>query len=157
MARHGWHVALVAPESGTPGWAHSIGLVERFEHPEILVFGPELPLLHRLVNAIGERVRHGARFAADTEHEGVLAGHRLAFRAVARKWYGPFLGNAAWHYRGEPFPAVQVFWPDPRGRFPWEPDSDPDWREQQPRLFLEETHRALSEALTGVLLREGAL
>jgi hypothetical protein len=157
VERHGWHVALVPPEGSTPGWALSIGLAERFAHPEVVVFGPEVALLHRLVNALGERVRTGARFEAGTEHEGVLAGHRLAFRAVERKWIPPFLGNAAWHYRSEDFPAVQCFWPDPRGRFPWEPGSDPDWRGQQPQLFERETHRALSEALTGVLLREGAI
>jgi hypothetical protein len=36
IERHGWHVVLVPPEADSPGWAHSIGLWQRFEHPELL-------------------------------------------------------------------------------------------------------------------------
>ena len=31
IARFGWHVVLIPPAEGTPGWAHTVGLVERFE------------------------------------------------------------------------------------------------------------------------------
>jgi len=154
---YGWHVAMVPPERGTPGWALSVGLFERYAHPEILVFGPELPVLLKLVNRLGAHVGEGAHFAADSEHEGILEGQFLAFRAIAPKWYGAFLGNAAWHYRSEDFPAVQCFWPDAGGAFPWQPGSDPAWRDQQPQLFHTETHRVLSERLIDLLRSEGAL
>ncbi len=157
IARVGWHVALVPPDEGTPGWALSIGLVERFDHPELVVFGPDLALLHPLVNHLGAKVRAGARYEAPSEHEGILQGYRVAFRPVDRKWYGPFLGNASWHYGHERFPVLQVFWPDRAGHFPWEPASDPAWRQEQPLLGEAETHRALSERLIAVLRREGAL
>lgn len=157
IARHGWHAALVPPEAGTPGWAFSIGLFERFGHPELVVFGPDLPLLGQLLNQLGARIRDGARCEAGSERSDVLAGQIVAFREVSPKWVEIFLGNAAWHYRSRQFPALQGFWPDPAGHFPWDPDCDPQWREEQPLLFHGETHRALSERLIGVLQREGTL
>jgi hypothetical protein len=89
--------------------------------------------------------------------EGVVEGAALALRGVARKWIPVFLGNAAWHYQRQDVPALQAFWPDPKGCFPWQPEGDPQWRADQPLLHLTETHRALSEPLVAVLRREGAL
>jgi len=157
IARHGFHVALVPPEAGTPGWALSIGLFERHAHPELLVFGPDLGVIGPLLHHLARRVDGGDRLEPDTDRSDLLEGQPLAFRTVVPKWYGPFLGNAAWHYRSEDFPALQVFWPDPGGRYPWDPAGDAGWRDDQPLLYLPETHRALSERLVEVLRHEGAL
>ncbi len=157
IARFGWHLVLIPPAKGTPGWAHTIGLWERFSHPELIAFGNDLALLGPLLNALGERVRAGAQLAADSELEGILQGLPVAFRSVAPKWIEPFLGNAAWHYQRERIPALQCFWPDAQGRFPWQADCDPTWRDDQPQLFHRETHLALSERTLAVLREDGAL
>jgi hypothetical protein len=157
IARHGWHVVLIPPEQGSPGWAHSIGLFERYAHPELLVFGSEPRQLGALVNALGERVRGGRRFAAETRETGVLEGLPFAFGAVAPRWTNVFLGNAAWHYRSETFPALQGFWPDRAGRFPFEDGCTREVADEQPLLSHAELHRALPERLLAALRREGAL
>jgi hypothetical protein len=157
IERSGWHVVILPPEGGTPGWMHTIGLQERFDHPELIVFGSDLERLGPLVNHLGERVRAGERYAEAADVEGILTDQPLAFRPVVGKWTSAFLGNAAWHYRSETVPTIQCFWPDPGGRFPWEPEADPTWRDDQPLLFEEQTHRALSERMIDVLRREGAL
>ncbi len=114
-------------------------------------------MLGPLLNAVGERVRAGARLEASQELSGIVAGASLALRPVAAKWIETFLGNAAWHYRREDLPVLQIFWPDPDGRFPWQEDADPTWRAEQPLLYHRETHLALSEAMIAVLRRDGAL
>jgi Domain of unknown function (DUF4262) len=156
IARHGWHVVILPPESDSPGWAHSIGLWERFAHPELIVFGSEPRRLGALVNALGERVRGGRRFEPG-ETDGVLEGLPFAFRAVALRWTDVFLGNAAWHYRSEGFPALQGFWPDRHGRFPWHADCTAEVAAEQPQLERRELHLALPERLLAALRREGAL
>jgi hypothetical protein len=157
IARFGWHVVLIPPAEGTPGWAHTVGLLERFDHPELIIFGSDFEILGPLLNALGERVRGGARLAANQELAGVIEGARVALRAVAPKWIEPFLGNAAWHYRRDTIPALQCFWPDPGGHYPWQAEADAAWQGEQPLLFHHETHRALSEAMIAVLRRDGAL
>ena len=155
--RHGWHVVLIPPEEDSPGWAHSIGLWQRFEHPELLVFGSEPRQLAALVNALGERVRGGRRFAAGETDAGVLQGLPFAFAAVAPRWTHVFLGNAAWHYKSESFPVLQGFWPDRGGRFPWQAECATEIAAEQPQLEHAEIHRALPERLLAALRREGAL
>ena len=157
IERHGWHVVIVPPEPDAPGWAHSIGLVERYAHPELLVFGSEPRQLGALVNALGERVRAGRRFAAGEEADDILAGLPLAFRAVARRWSAVFLGNAAWHYQREDFAVLQGFWPDREGRFPWHAGCASTVATEQPQLAHAELHLALPDRLLAALRREGAL
>jgi hypothetical protein len=156
ITRHGWHVVILPPEADAPGWAHTIGLWERFAHPELVVFGSEPRRLGALVNALGERVRSGLRFEPG-ETDRVLAGLPFAFRPVAPRWTSVFLGNAAWHYRSERFSALQGFWPDRGGRFPWDADCTPEVAAEQPQLEHHELHRALPERLLAALRREGAL
>ena len=157
IERHGWHVVIVPPADDSPGWAHSIGLVERHTHPELLVFGSEPSRLGALVNALGERVRSGRRFRADENATGILEALPFAFRAVAPRWIPVFLGNAAWHYRRRDFGVLQGFWPDAAARFPWEPGCAPEVAAEQPQLVYAEVHRALSERLIETLRHEGAL
>jgi len=154
---HGWHVVIVPPDGSAPGWAHSIGLFERYRHPELLVFGSEPHQLGAVLNTLGERVRGGQHFAAEEEVQGILAGVPFAFRPVAPRWTSVFLGNAAWHYQREDFPRLQGFWPDRDGLFPWQRGCTPEVVAEQPQLAHAELHLALSERLLATLLREGAL
>lgn len=157
IAAVGWHVVLVPPDERTAGWAHTIGLLERFGHPELLVFGPDLERIGPLLNAVAARVRAGARLEAGSRLEDVLQGLPLAIRGVAPRWIQTFLGNAAWHAGREDLPALQIVWPDPGGRFPWEPGCDAAWREEQPLLEAAAVHEALSERWIDALRRDGAL
>lgn len=157
IARHGWHVVIVPPEDDAPGWAHSIGLTERWDHPELLVFGSAPQQLGALVNALGQRVRSGHAFVAGEELEGVLDALPFAIRAVAPRWVPTFLGNAAWHYRREDLPVLQGFWPDRNGHFPWQAECLPEVASEQPQLAHDAIHLALSDRMLAALRREGAL
>jgi len=157
IARHGWHVVIVPPEDDAPGWAHTIGLLERYAHPELLVFGSAPQQLGALVNALGARVRAGRRLGPGDVLDDVLEGLPFALREVAPRWVPVFLGNAAWHYQRENLAVVQGFWPDRQGRFPWQPECLPEVCREQPRLEHAAIHEALSEPLVAALRRDGAL
>ncbi|MCA9513015.1 MAG: DUF4262 domain-containing protein, partial [Myxococcales bacterium] len=150
----GWHVAKIAGDDAAPPWAFSIGLEERFAHPEVVVFGMELDVLHRLVNHVGDEVRRGRVFVDGERAERVLAHHPPVFRSVRPCWHEAFLGNAGWFYRGRPFRALQCFWPDANGALPWEPGFDAAWQGRQPFLFEEDEARALGPGLAAVLRAE---
>jgi len=134
IARHGWHVVKVREDELGPAHAFSIGLHERHGHPEVVVTGPDLDVLHQLVNAVGEDVREGRRFEAEHAYEGIVSGLRCHFRAVHAANYPDFLGYAGRYYGGAGFPALQCVWPDAAGRFPWDPGFPEPLRRQQPDL-----------------------
>ena len=52
----GWHVLLIPEDEQGPAFAYSVGLQKTFNHPEILVLGLDINLMHRMVNGIGDRV-----------------------------------------------------------------------------------------------------
>ncbi len=157
VARQGFHLALVPPEAGTPGWAFTVGLAQAGAHPELVAFAPDLDFARTLVGGLALRVRAGQRFADGEQAEHVIQGFPVAFRTVTAKWSRIFLGNAAWFHGDEDFASLQCFWPDRDGHFPWQPGFDASWRADQPLLYEHATHEALSEPLIEVLRQEGAL
>ena len=69
---HGWSVAAV--EEKRP-WAYSIGVLETYAHPELVVMGVEIKIAHDLINYIGGCVRDGGGVL---DHKGLRAeGIRL--------------------------------------------------------------------------------
>lgn len=132
---HGWHVVKVPEIENSPGWAFSIGLHHSFGHPEIVVFGLPDELLHQMINSLGEDIRGGASFPADSMADGILEGYSCEIKAVDPVWYPPFLGYATWFYQGVDFPFVQCLWPDQEGNYPHHPNFDQGLIGYQPLLW----------------------
>ena len=157
VAEKGYHLGLVPALERSSGWAFSVGLPASSGHPELICFGPDVPFVGQLVQHLCEAVVAGRRFEEDTPVEGILSERALRLRPVDNKWLPTFLGNAAYFHDREDFPALQCFWPDRSGLFPWQAGFDSDWREAQPLLFEALTHKALPETLVAALIGEGAL
>jgi hypothetical protein len=134
VKRHGWHVLGVEQDGDGPGFAYSVGLYRSFGHPEVIVFGLPVPVLHRIINAVGEAVRSGERFGHLDESGDVLDGYNVAFRTVERRHYADYLGYARWFYRGDDFPALECVWPDAQHRYPWHPELPAALAQRQPVL-----------------------
>jgi hypothetical protein len=138
IAEYGWHVIMVLDQDDSPGWAYSIGLHHTFNHPEIVVFGLELDLMHSIINGIGEDIRSGKTFEIEKRYPDLIDAYLCTFNTVNEVWYDTFLCYATWFYEGSDFPALQCFWPDFDARFPWEPHFNKDLLSAQPLLFHDE-------------------
>jgi hypothetical protein len=119
-----------------PAFAYSIGLFKSFGHPEVIVFGLDVDLMHRMINLIGEEVRQGRRFADGDSASGILEGYDVRFLNVASRHYYEHFGYARWFYNGDDFPVLQCHWPDKKGRFPTDPGFAKALRSRQPLLDL---------------------
>jgi len=117
---HDWHVIKVPEDEEGPGFAYSVGLQETFGHPEVIVFGLPLDVMHGIVNTVGEEVRRGRRFSDGGASDEVLDGQPVCFLSVAASRHAEFLGQAVDYYGGAEFSALQCYWPDPGGAFPWQ-------------------------------------
>jgi hypothetical protein len=151
VEQHGWHVMGVEEDDEGPAFAYSIGLYRSFRHPEVIVLGLPVQVMHRLINAVGEEVRSGERFEHLDESDEVLDGYNVAFRTVEWRHYGDYFGYARWFYRGDGFPALQCVWPDSQHRYPWHAEFNTTLARRQPLLsddtswpFHEGKNRAVS-------------
>jgi hypothetical protein len=119
IAAYGFTMLFV--ESPTP-WTYTVGLVEAYGHPELVVtgLGPEEGM--RLLTAVAERVRLGDRF--DGSHGGVdLRGLFARFGAVhSAQWergrFNMWVNYYGWSGRFPNPAAVQVLWPREDGTLP---------------------------------------
>ncbi len=134
IEQYGFHVVKVMEDDVGPAHAFTVGLNKSHDHPEIVAVGPDLDVLHQLVNAVGADVGEGRRFEAEQAYEGIVQGMKCHFREVHLANYGDFLGYAGWYYEGKPFPALQCLWPDPNGHFPFEDTFHKELRGLQPDL-----------------------
>jgi hypothetical protein len=132
VEKYGWHVIHVMADAEGPSFAYTIGLTERYGHPEIIVFGLPSTVTHPVLNQIGEAVKSGQRFDPGSASDAFLEGHACHFVAFPRAQYRAFLGYALWFYDGDGFPAVQCVWPDRAGRFPWSGSMEADLKALQP-------------------------
>lgn len=128
----GCHVIKVMGDESGPGFAYSVGLFHNFAHPEILLVGLNLDLMHGIINNLRNDIRGGARFVPDTRVAGIIERFDCSFREIARPHYRELLGCARWFYKGNNFPALQCVWPDMKGRFPWENGFNAKLRNLQP-------------------------
>jgi hypothetical protein len=131
---YGWHVMKVLEDDEQPGFAYTVGLYRTFRHPEVLIAGLDLNLMHEILNVIGNEIRGGKRFEAGKEYADILENDNCAFRKVSERFYDEYLGFAIWFNYGPDFPALQCVWTDNNGFYPWDQDCDPSLREEQPVL-----------------------
>ncbi len=131
---HGWHIIGVEQDEEGPGFAYSIGLHHNFGHPEIIVVGLRVEVMHGMINAAGEEARSGKKFGHLDESGDVLDGYNIAFRTVEKRHYPDYFGYAGWFYRGGDFPALQCVWPDSQHRYPWHREATPEFIRRQPVL-----------------------
>ncbi len=134
IATYGWHVIKVLEDDEGPAFAFTIGLWQRFQHPELIVFGLPLETMHQMLNGAGAAVGAGRPYAAGQSYDDILEGYSCTFRPVPRRHYDAYLGSAQWYYEGDDFPALQLIWPDREQRYPWAAPSDAWIRTAQPVL-----------------------
>lgn len=137
---YGWHVTMIfrsADDELGPEWAFSTGLFHSYCHPEIIIFGLKLRICMALINEIGAQVKAGKKYNVEGEYGDILGDpYKCVFRVVRRNHHHEYLGYARWFYESDPFPALQCFWPDKSGKFPWDEGCVPIVRDAQPLLFV---------------------
>lgn len=132
----GWAVKLIdGDDDGAAAFAYTVGLYRNYQHPELIVFGLDLHLMHAMLNICGEKIRDGEPLPTDKPIAGILEGHDVRTRHVrATTSYDDHLGYAIWFYDGRDFPVLQLIWPDKSGQFPDAPVPSLVLRRAQPLL-----------------------
>ena len=137
VERYGLHVLEVGAEEDSPTFAYTVGLCHTFGHPEDIILGLDLDVMHELLNGVAAELRRGARFAPGAVSDALLEGYDVAFRAVPERHYRAYLGWANWFNGGTAYPVLQMIYPDRERRWPWDPGVADGFRWNQPVLETE--------------------
>jgi hypothetical protein len=145
VREHGWFGASVSDHQ--PPFLYTIGLMQTCNHPEFIMFGLDADNMHALFSGLIRDIRTGRSFAEPGVQTVTLGGdeHRVGFCRVHATQHALYLGFAMGYCRhigriGE-LEAVQAFWPDSSGKFPFDVGCDLAVYQLQPRLDLGLTPR----------------
>lgn len=151
---HGWQVIAVAadgpcnrpdhqheaggaapPEPGHEAssltFAYTVGLGHRAGHPELLISGLDVQLMHRALNDIAGRVLRGRQLTPGDVLEDVLSGVPVVLEQASAEGIEETVLFSSWFHR-RPGRALVVVWPTTSGIFPWQPGAPTVLAERQP-------------------------
>jgi hypothetical protein len=148
IRKHGWYVADVF--DGEPPFLYTIGLMRTWDHPEFILFGLDSKTAHQILSALVVSIRAGRSYRGPGAYSGVLQGDfQVGIRPVHPTRHPLYLGYAMGYLRSigriGDLEAVQVFWPDRTGQFPYEVGCDVNVVCCQPRLDLALTAAEIAE------------
>jgi hypothetical protein len=128
---HGWAVQHVGggDRLDEPPFSYTVGLTA-LGHPEFILFGMPPDAAQQLLNILGSEVQNGRRYRPDTlTSDPTEAAAPVALIEVI----DPASHLLAAVNLYAEIEALQVIWPDPSGRLPWD-DGYPNPPEAQPFL-----------------------
>jgi hypothetical protein len=135
IEKYGCHLILIEANNYLPAFVYSIGLYQRFGHPEIICFGLDTDVMAGLINYAADKIKEGEVFTAGQEYVDFLEGSAIRFVDVDRRYYPNYVGYAGWFYNMTfDFPVLQLVWPDKALNFPWEAAFNRNWKFKQPLL-----------------------
>ena len=134
IRQHGWFRTSVIGDDAGPGFSYTTGFWLSAQHPEAIIFSMRADIAHDILWNLYRDAQRGQALPIGRRTEAIFANLPAYVFPVAKRYYADFLGWSRWFYDGDDFPCLQVVWPDPEGRFPWEADFDPTFEGDQPDL-----------------------
>lgn len=145
IEQYGW--ACITIRDAEKPFAYTSGLMHTFQHPELIIFGrvkDDSGILDSLVTEI----RNGRRIDEPRNYD-LLEGFPIATRPVHKTQHELYFGFAMGFLtnigRMGELEAVQVFIPDIRGIYPFQPNCSLTVYESQPRLDIGLTKSELAD------------
>jgi hypothetical protein len=134
IEKYGLSVIIIEATSYLPSFAYSIGLWQKFKHPEIICFGLKTQTLHTIINDIADIVRNGQTIYLGKIYNEIFENSSAKFLKVDSRSLSDYFGTAINYYDTNDFPALQLVWTDRNDKFPWEENFEEEFLYKQPLL-----------------------
>lgn len=134
IEKFGLSVIIIEATDYSPSFAYSIGLWQKFKHPELICFGLRTQTLHTIINDVADLVKDGQFIQAGKTYDNIFENSRTEFLHVDKRNLSDYFGTAIDFYNSKDFPAFQLVWTDRNNKFPWETDFEEDFIHKQPLL-----------------------
>jgi hypothetical protein len=114
----GWQVLSVPADEEEPAISYTTGLTESYGHPEIIMSGLSIKLMHALLNDIGKLVKAGSTFDHGQYAQNIIRDEAVLFSEVTEENKVEYLRVSSLYYEDKVFKALQCIWPDEHGEYP---------------------------------------
>lgn len=134
IEKFGLSVIIIEATDYLPSFAYSIGLWQKFKHPEIICFGLRNQTLHSVINDVADIVKSGQTIEANKIYNDIFENSRAEFLKVDKRNLDNYFGKAIGFYNSKKFHALQLVWTDRNDKFPWEENFEEKFLHDQPLL-----------------------
>ena len=134
IKEHGWFAAKYEATHYTSSCLCTVGLLETYNHPEIVLFGLPLDTLHDIAQIAVDRIAQGEVFKKDTSYDAFLNAYSCKFLKVEASYLNDYFQVALQYYNEDTIEALQLVWPDKNEYFPWDASYDANFEYKQPLL-----------------------
>lgn len=135
VREHGWFCTHVHADDEGPGFSYSTGFWLTLGQPEVILFGIRRETAQAALWSLFRMLQAGRPLRAGVRDEDLFNDLPAWLEVVDPARYRDYLGWSGWFYGGADFPCLQLVWPDPAGRFPWQ-GMDPQYADLQPDLSV---------------------
>ncbi|WP_276380059.1 DUF4262 domain-containing protein [Flavobacterium sp. H4147] len=132
--KYGLQIIVIEATDYLPSFAYSIGLWEKYNHPEIICFGLSNNLLHTLINDVAEMIKENESIITEKNYLNIFKDSKAEFINVHPDNIADYFGIAINFYKSDDFPALQLIWTDRNDNFPWEENFEEEFLYKQPLL-----------------------
>jgi len=123
IQRVGLSVVTVSDGKQRQNFAYSIGLTEKYGHPELIISGLPSSVAATLINDCAREIAAGRQYVDRMQLDDLLSGsNRCVVRKVTDESKEDVFGFAFAYYGHTNFDSLQIIWPDRAGLLPGEPD-----------------------------------
>lgn len=123
---------MVEPDDYLPGYAYTIGLHQKFNHPEIICFGLSTNSLGDLLNNACASISNNSPLNTDIFYGEFIKNYPIQFLSVDKSYHSDYMAIGNIFYRTDNYPSLQMVWPDKQSLFRWEQGFNPNLKFKQP-------------------------
>jgi hypothetical protein len=134
IQKYGLQVISIRASEYLPSFSYSIGLLESYQHPELICFGLSTDLMHALINDAAVMIKQGEKLESGRNYDNIFANSVAQFVQVDARNVPDYFKLALKHYQLDQIPAMQLVWTDRENRFPWEMGFEEEFIYKQPLL-----------------------
>jgi hypothetical protein len=130
----GWSIVAFEASDYLPSYAYTIGLGQKYQHPEMIIFGLPVSILHKVLNEAGAIVKSGKVLESHKVYDDFFENGHVQFVAVDKRSWNDYFGHGIALNGEHPFSALQLVWTDRNYKFPWEDVFEEEFKFKQPLL-----------------------
>ncbi len=135
IRQHGWTAMAIGWDKDGPCFDYTTGFWLNLGFPEIIVFGLPASTGNAVFWHMYKTLKSGKTFAVREPLDTIFVDVPGMLLPVAEEESRKHLTWTGWFYsRKNPFPCLQLVWPDGDGNFPWNPGYPEEMRPYQQDL-----------------------